>query len=111
MRHNIFVRGYLLLCRKDAIPHMLDLVANVRKRLLFARDSSFEESVDLYLCFRLVLLDTVSWFFFLCESPSLSFSRVFLCIFTNINSIFLSTPLDFSDFDLGHSTISSCYKI
>ena len=54
------VRGYLSLIRKDSATHMHGLTVYVKEGLPFARD--FEDS---YLCFRLVLLHSVSYFFFL----------------------------------------------
>ena len=49
---------------------MHDVAVYVMEGLPFARDVSLENSVDSCLCFRLVLLLSVSCLFFLCESPS-----------------------------------------
>ena len=59
------VRGYLPLIRKDSSTHMQGLAVYVNEGLSFARDLSLEKSVDSYLCFRLSLLHSVSYFFFL----------------------------------------------
>ena len=59
------VRGHLPLIRKDSSTHVHGLAVCVKKLLPFARDLSLENSADFYLCFRLALLHTVSYFFFL----------------------------------------------
>ena len=67
---NFSVRGYLPLIRKDSSTHMHGLAVYVKEGLPFARDLSLENSSDSYLCFRLALLHSVSYFFFLYRSPS-----------------------------------------
>ena len=62
---NFSVRGYLPLIRKDSSTHMHGLAVYVKEGLPFARDLSLENSADSYLCFRLALLHSVSYFFFL----------------------------------------------
>ena len=59
------VRGYLPLIRKDSSIYMHGLPVYVNEGISFARDLSLEKSVDSYLCFRLALLHSVSYFFFL----------------------------------------------
>ena len=59
------VRGYLPLIRKDSSTHMHGLAVYVKEGLPFARDLSLENSADSYLCFRLALLHSLSYFFFL----------------------------------------------
>ena len=61
---NFSVRGYLHLIRKDSSTHMHGLAVFV-KGLPFAWDLSLENSADSYLCFRLALIHSVSYFFFL----------------------------------------------
>ena len=46
-----------------------------------------ENSADSYLCFLLALLHSVSYFFFLYWSPSLSLCMVFDSVFSNIDEI------------------------
>ena len=82
---NFSVRGYLPLIRKDSITHMHGLAVYVKEGLPFARDLSLENSADSYLCFRLALLHSVSYFFFLYWPPSSSFCTVFDSISSNIN--------------------------
>ena len=57
--------GYLPLTRKDYVTHMHGLAVYVKEGLPFAWDLSLEIAVDSYLCFRLTLLYSVSYFFFL----------------------------------------------
>ena len=78
------VRGYLSLIRKDSTTHMHGLAVYVKEELPLARDVSLENSEDSYLCFRLALLHSVSYFFFLYRSPisfSLRFCARFLILF------------------------------
>ena len=63
---NFSVRGYLPLIPKDSSTHMHRLAVYVKEGLLFAWDLSLENFADSYLCFRLALLHSVSYFFFLC---------------------------------------------
>ena len=74
---NFSVRGYLPLIRKDSSTHMHGLAVYVKEGLPFVRDLSLENSADSYLCFRLGLLHSVSYFFFLYRSPSSSLCTVF----------------------------------
>ena len=69
---NFFVRGYLPLIQKDTSTHMHGLTVYVKEGLPFAQDLSLENSADSYLCFPLALLHSVSYFFFLYQSPSSS---------------------------------------
>ena len=81
---NFSVRGYLPLIRKDSSTHMHGLAVYVKEGLPFARDLSLENSADSYLCFRLALLHSVSYFFFLYRSPSSSEFGM-LVFLTNLN--------------------------
>ena len=74
---NFSVRAYILLIRKDSSTHMHDLAVYVKEGLPFAPDLSLENSADSYLCFRLALLHSVSYFFFLYRSPSSTLCTVF----------------------------------
>ena len=69
---NFSVRGYLPLIRKDSSTHMHGLTVYVKEGLPFAGDLCLENSADSYLCFPLALLHSVSYFFFLYQSPSSS---------------------------------------
>ena len=93
------------LCGKDSITHMHGLAVYVKEGLPFARDLSLENSADSYLCFWLALLHSVSYFFFLYWSPSLSLFTVFDSISSNIDevlSINPSTVFVLGDFNVHH---------
>ena len=62
---NLSVSGYLPLILKDSSTHMHGLTVYVKEGLPFALDLSLENSADSYLCFRLTLLPSVPYFFFL----------------------------------------------
>ena len=103
---NFSVTGYLPLIRKDSITHMHGLAVYVKEGLPFARDLSLENSADYYLFFRLALLQSVSYFFFLYRSPSLSLSTVFDSISSNIDEVLSINPSPnvfvFGDFNVHH---------
>ena len=89
---NFSMRGYLPLIRKDPSTHMHGLTVYVTEGLSFARDLSLENSPDSDLCFRLALLHSVSYFFFLNRSPSLSLCTVFDSISSNIDEVLSINP-------------------
>ena len=71
---------------------MQGLAVYVKERLPFAGDLSVEKSAYSYLCFRLALLHSVCYFFFLYRSPSSSFCTVFDSISSNIDEILSINP-------------------
>ena len=83
------MRGYLPLIPKDSGTHMHGLPVYVKEGLPFTRDLSLENSADSYLCFRLALLHSVSYFFFLYRSPSSALCTVFDSISSNIDEVLL----------------------
>ena len=89
---NFSVRGYLPLIQKDSSTHMHGLAVYVQEELPFARELSLENSADSYLCFRLALLRSVSYFFFFYRSPSSSLCTVFDSISSNIDEALLINP-------------------
>ena len=89
---NFSVRGYLPLIRKDSGSHMHGLAVYVKEGLPFAQDLSLENSADSYLCFRLALLHSVPYFFFLCQSPSSSLGTVFNSISSSIDEVLSINP-------------------
>ena len=103
---NFSVRGYLPLIRKDSSTHMHGLAVYVKEGLPFARDLSLENSADSYLCFRLALLHSVFYFFFLYRSPSSSLCTVFDSISSNIDEVLSINPsanvFVFGDFNVHH---------
>ena len=60
---NFSVRGYFSLIRKDSTTHIHGLAVYVKVGLPFGWDLSLENSADSYVCFRLALLHSISYFF------------------------------------------------
>ena len=89
---NFSVRGYLPLIQKDSSTHMHGLTVYVKEGLPFARDLSLENSADSYLCFWLALLHSVSYFFFLYWSTSLSLCTVFDSISSHLDEVLSINP-------------------
>ena len=89
---NFSVRGYLPLIRKDSSTHMHGLAVYVKEGLPFAWDLSLENSAYSYLCFRLALLHSMSYFFFLYRSVSSSLCTVFNSISSNIDEVLSVNP-------------------
>ena len=83
---NLSLKGYLSLIGKDSGTHMHGLAVYV-KGLPFARDLSLENSADWHLSFRLALLHSVSYFFFVYRSPSSSLCMVFDSISSTIDDM------------------------
>ena len=85
---------------------MHDFAVYVKELLPFAWDLSVENSADSYLCFQLALLYSVSYFFFLCRSPSSTLCTVFDSISSNIDEVLLINPsanvFVFGDFNVHH---------
>ena len=85
---------------------MHGLAVYVKEGLPFTRDLSLENSADSYLCFQLALHYTVSYFFFLYRSPSLSLCTVFDSISSNLDEVLLINPsvnvFVFGDFNVYH---------
>ena len=68
------------------------LVVYVKERLPFARDLSLENSADSCLCFRLALLHSVSYFFFLYRSPFSSLGTDFDSVSSNKDEVLSINP-------------------
>ena len=62
----------------------------MKEGLPFAQELSLENSADSYICFRLALLDSVSYIFFL--SPSVSLCTVFNSVSSNIDKVLSINP-------------------
>ena len=100
------MRSYSPLIQKDFTTHKHGLTVYVKEGLPFAWDLSLENFADSYLCFRLALLHSVSYFFFLYRSPSSALCTVFDSISSNIDEV-LSINLSanvfvFGDFNVLH---------
>ena len=100
------MRGYLHSIRKDSSTHMLGVAVYVKEQIPFARGLSLENSADSYLCFLLALLQSVSYFFFLYQSPSSAFCTVFDSISSNIDEVLSinssANVFVFVDFNVHH---------
>ena len=100
---NFSVRGYSV---RDSSTHMHGLVVYVKEGLPLARELSVEEFPDSYLCFRLALLYSLSYFFFLYRSSSSALCTVFDSISSNIDEVLSINPsanvLVFGDFKVHH---------
>ena len=85
---------------------MHGLAVYVKEGLPFAQDLSLENSADSYLYFRLALLHSVSYFFFLYQSPSLLLCTVSESISSNTDEVLLMNPYPnvfvFGDFNIHH---------
>ena len=100
------MRGYFPLICKDSSTHMHGLAVYVKEDLPFSWDLSLENFADSYLCIRLALLHSVSYFFFLYRSPSFSLCTVFDSISSNIDEVLWINPsanvFVFGDFNVHH---------
>ena len=89
---NFSVAGFLSLIWKDYIIHMRYHAVYVKEGIPFAQDISLENSADSYLGFQLALLHSLSYFFFLCWSPSSSLCTVCDSISSNIDMVLSVNP-------------------
>ena len=71
---------------------MHGLAVYVKEGLPFDRDFSLKSSADSYLRFQQALLHSVSYFFFLCRSPSSSLCTLFGSISSNIDEVLSINP-------------------
>ena len=103
---NFSVRGYLPLIWEDSSTHLHGVTVYAKEGLPFAQDLSLENSADSYLCFWLALLHSLSYFFFLYQSSSLSLCTVFDSISSNIDEVLSINPsanvFVFGDFNVHH---------
>ena len=85
---------------------MHGLAVYVKEGLPFAWDVSLENSADSYVCFWLTLPHSVSYMFFLCQSPSLSLGTIFDSIWSNTDDFLCINPsanvFVFGDFNIHH---------
>ena len=85
---------------------MNGLAVYVKEGFPFAQDLSLENSADSYLSFRLALLHSVPYFFFLYRSPSSALCTVFDSISSNIDEVLSINPsanvFVFGDFNVHH---------
>ena len=87
--------------------HIHGLTVYVKEGLLFAWDLSLDNSADSYLCFRLALLHSVSYFILFYQSPSSSSCTNVDSISSNIDEVLSINPsanvFVFGDFKVHHT--------
>ena len=85
---------------------MHGLAVSVKEGLPFAQDLPLENCADFYLCFGLALLHSVSYFFFIYQSPSSFLCMVFDSVSSNIDEVLSINPsanvFVFGDFNVYH---------
>ena len=85
---------------------MHGLAIYVKESFPFAQDLFLQNSADSYLCFRLALPQSVSYFSFLYWSPSSSLCNVFDSISSNTDEVLSINPsanvFVFGDFNIHH---------
>ena len=98
--------NYLPLIWKDYTTHMHDLSVYLQEGLPFVLDLFLNNSADYYLCFRLALFHSLSYFFFLFWSPSLSLCTFFDSVSSYKNEALSINPCAnvfvFRDFSIHH---------
>ena len=106
-------RFWQFLCEGLSITHIHGLAVYLKDGLPFAWDLSLENSADSYLSFWLALLHSLSYFFFLYQSPSLSLLTVFDSILSNTNEVLSINPsanvFVFGDFNVYQKDLLTYY--
>ena len=98
----LYVRqGLSSLIRKNSATYMHGLAVYVKEMRLFAQGLSLENPTDSHLCLPLASLLSVSYFFFLYQSPSSSLCTVFDAISSNIINPSANVFV-FGDFNVHH---------
>ena len=87
---NFSVRGYLRLIWKDSVTHLS--LCEGRTSFCTGPTTYRKNSPDCYLCFRLALFHSMSYFFFLHRSHSSSLCTIFDAISYNIDEVLLINP-------------------
>ena len=99
--------GYLPLIRKDSVTFMHGLGVFVRDNLPLSREFSLESTDEPYLCFRLSLLHSTTYLYFLYRSPSSPSCAVFNAISSSIDKALAKHPsantFVFGDFNVHHT--------
>ena len=89
---DLMVSWYLPLSRKDSCIHMHGLGVYVREDLLIARIPTLEIPEESFMCFRLSLLHSTSYLFFLYRSPSSQSCSVIDSVSRSIDNALLLHP-------------------
>ena len=71
---------------------MHGLAVYLKEGLPFVQELSLQKSADSYLCCRLALLHSMSYFFFLYQSPSLPLCTLLHAILCNIDEVHRVNP-------------------
>ena len=104
--NSFIVEGYIPLICNDSSTHMHDLGVFVKEGLPLGQEISLETFGDSYMCFRLALLHSVSYFFFLYRSPSSPSCSALDGVCTNIDRALSKHPTAnvfvFCDFNVHH---------
>jgi len=104
---DFLIDGYLPLNRKDSHTHMHGLGVYFRENIPIARDLSLEDSKESFMCFRLSLLHSTSYLFFVYRSPSSQSCSVIDSVSNSIDRALMSHPsaniFVFGDFNVHHS--------
>ena len=99
------VKGYLPIRRKDS-THMLGLGVYIREGLPMARDQSLEIENQPFMCFRLALLHSTTYMYFLYRSPSSSSCSVVEAVSSSIDKALIRQPsakiICCGDFNIHH---------
>ena len=85
------MRDYLPLIRKDSSTHVYGLAVYVKK-VIPLHGNYLYKTLKILACFRLALLHSVSYFFFLYRSLSSSLCTVFDSISSNIDEVLSINP-------------------
>ena len=101
------VPGYLPLIRLDSTIHMHGLGVFVKDNLPFARVPLLELEGESFMCFRLSLIHSTSFIFFLYRSPSSTSCSVLEAISNSIDKALSQYPsanfFVFGDFNVHNS--------
>ena len=104
---DFLIDGYLPLTRMDSSFHMLGLGIYVRDNLPISRETSFEDPSQSFMCFRISLLYSTSYLFFLYRSPSSQSCAVIDSVSESIDKALIAHPsaniFVFGDFNVHHS--------
>ena len=99
--------GYLPLIGKDSVTFMHGLGVFVRDNLPLSHEFSLESADEPYLCFRLSLLHSTTYLYFLYRSPSSPSCAVFNAISSSIDKALArhrsANTFVFGDFNVHHT--------
>ena len=88
---DVQLPGYLPIHRKDS-GNMHGLGVYVKSNLPIAREYTLEDEKESFMCFRLALLHTTTYIFFLYRSPSSSSCSVIEAVSSNIDKALIHQP-------------------